>query len=189
MASVKGEAPVEVKASSSWVTASIPSPAITAGGQPARRSGSRIATRATRRSSRNDFLNGGAPGATPGRRPESTAFFVTSLPVPAVVGHGDERRGRPGVGEAAADALQVVEGDRPAAEEAGDRLRGVEGAPAADPDDDVGWIAAAGGHGRVDELRRGLPGDRQVVPGQARRLQAARRAAPRRRSRGTSARR
>ena len=27
-----------------------------------------------------------APPAAPGRRPESTAFFVASLPVPAVVG-------------------------------------------------------------------------------------------------------
>ena len=83
---MNGDAPVDVKASSSWVSASMPSPAITAGGQPARRSGSRTATWATRRSSRNDFLNGGAPGAAFGRRPESTAFFVTSLPVPAVVG-------------------------------------------------------------------------------------------------------
>ena len=86
MASVKGEAPVEVNASRSCVTASMPSPAITAGGQVARRSGSRIAIRATRRSSRKDFLNGGASSPTPGRRPERTAFLVTSLPVPAVVG-------------------------------------------------------------------------------------------------------
>ena len=96
-ASVKGEAPVEVKASSSCVNASIPSPAMTAGGHVARRSGSSSATCATRRSSRNDFLNGGAPRRARRRAARtSTAFFVTSLPVPAVVGTATKGVAGPG---------------------------------------------------------------------------------------------
>jgi hypothetical protein len=77
-ASVIGLARVETKDSSSCVKASSPSAAISAGGQVASRSGSTIAHSATSRSSRKDFLK--LPGA------DSTAFFVASEPVPAVVG-------------------------------------------------------------------------------------------------------
>ncbi len=86
MPSVKGDAPVETYASRHCVRASMPSPAMTAGGHPTSRSGSTSATSATSRSSRNDFLNGGDPGTALARRPDRTALRVASLPVPAVVG-------------------------------------------------------------------------------------------------------
>ncbi len=85
--------------------------------------------------------------------------------------HGDERRRRTGVGEPTPDALEVVEHGRAAPEQAGDRLRGVEGRAAADPDHDVGGVAPAIRDCAVHETRARLPGDGQVVPGQAGGLQ------------------
>ncbi len=79
-ASVTGLARVDTKDSSSWVKASMPSAAISSGGQVASRSGSTTAHSATSASSRKDFLKPSAPCS------ESTAFLVASEPVPAVVG-------------------------------------------------------------------------------------------------------
>ena len=64
----------------SCVSASMPLAAISAGGQPASRSGSTMAISATSASSRNDFLKPSGPCR------DSTAFLVASEPVPAVVG-------------------------------------------------------------------------------------------------------
>ena len=58
----------------------MPLAAMSAFGQLASRSGSTMATWATSCASRKDFLKPSAP------RSLSTAFFVASLPVPAVVG-------------------------------------------------------------------------------------------------------
>ena len=79
-ASVMGLARIETKDSSNWVKASMPLAAISSGGQPISKSGSTMAQAATSRSSRKDFLKPSAP------RRVSTAFFVASEPVPAVVG-------------------------------------------------------------------------------------------------------
>src|ERR1035437_735593 len=91
-ASVKGLACADTYDSSSWVSASMPLAAISSGGQLDNRSGSTIATRATSDSSRNDFLKPPAP------RTLRTAFFVASLPVPAVVGTAMNGTGGPRYG-------------------------------------------------------------------------------------------
>ena len=78
-------------------------------------------------------------------------------------GHGDERHGRPGVGEPGADALEVVADARPGAEQAGDRLRRVEDAPAPDADDDLDRRGPVRVDGRVHDVRRGLVGHRDLA--------------------------
>ena len=78
--SVSGAARLETNDSSSWVKASMPFAAMTAGGQVAKKSGSTSATSATSFSSRKDFLKPSRPCTL------NTAFLVASEPVPAVVG-------------------------------------------------------------------------------------------------------
>ncbi len=73
-------------------------------------------------------------------------------------GHGDQRHGGTGVGELRPDALEVVHDAGPGAEQAGDGLRGVQHAPAADAEDDVDPRAPVRGHGRVHHGRAGLVG-------------------------------
>ena len=180
IASVYGEAPVDTYASRHWVSASSPSPAITAGGHPSSRSGSTTAATATRRSSRNDFLNGVAGPSPVPPCPDSTAFLVASDPSrrssasPRTASRG---RGRGCRGRCPRDGPA-----RPSrSEEPGDRLGRIERAAAADPDHDVRRIGTAGRDGLVDQLGRRFAGDDQSLPGDVRVPQASGDLAPCRR--------
>ena len=76
---MKGLAPTAAAASAAWVSTSMPVSAVTLGGTPSRKAGSKMAPSGRRPSSTSGYF-------TPWSVSVRTAKEVTSLPVPAVVG-------------------------------------------------------------------------------------------------------
>ena len=128
--SVAGLARIDRNGSITCDSASTPLEASTAGGRPASRSGSTIAARASISGLRRLAF-------TPCSGDASTAFFVTSEPVPAVVGMAMNGSERCAQRLSAADDLKVVERITAVRDQRRDRLRGVEGAAAAEADHEI----------------------------------------------------
>ena len=133
-----------MKVSMQWAIASMPVAAVSIGGRPSVSSGSQMAVLGTR-----------CQEWKPSLRPSSTMTMApraTSLPVPAVVGHGDQRRDA--LGDARAAALDRGVG----------RERPVVG----------GGDGDALGAGRCSSRRRPRPGRRSRAAGRSRRRRGRR---------------
>ena len=157
---MSGLARTETKGSRHWVSASRPLDAVTAGGQPSVSAGSTSATRGSIRGLRRLALSRCSGTA-------STAFAVTSAPVPAVVGTATYGDGRARDRLAAPDQLDVVERVAAVAEQHGDGLAEVDDAAAADGHDQVRAVLTGRRRRRASDVDRGLAGHREHRGGHA----------------------